>query len=122
MQFKAFSVYDTKAKAFRPPFFVSHTGEALRLFEDLVNDSNSVVAKHPSDYILYEIGGFNDSTAESTNTIPPVNLAVGSSLVVRKDVAARSAVVEALNNLSEEDLQSLRKLLNGKEFELEVKK
>lgn len=62
-----FTVYDQKAHAYTPPFFI-HTAEmALRGFGDAVNDppgpNQHAFAKHPEDYSLYCLGSFNDTSA-----------------------------------------------------------
>lgn len=57
---KAFSIYDSKAMVFNVPFFQVTTPAAMRSFSDLVNDPKSNVYRHPGDYVLYEIGEFDD--------------------------------------------------------------
>lgn len=59
MNLKAFAVRDNKIASFKTPFYHHHTGEALRSWEDLANDPQSIVHKHPEDFSLYEIGEFN---------------------------------------------------------------
>ena len=62
MQLKIFSLYDTKAKAYGQPFFSPTTGLAIRNLEDAVSrDKESSLARHPADFVLYEIGDFDDS-------------------------------------------------------------
>ena len=61
---KVFGVRDTKALAFLQPFFSASTGAAVRAFGDAVNEGNSPLSKHPEDYLLYEIGDFDDQTGE----------------------------------------------------------
>lgn len=58
------SVKDTAAQAFGRPVFVPSAAVAIRSFRDEVNrkDSTDDLAKHPSDFDLYEIGTFDDST------------------------------------------------------------
>lgn len=60
MEMKIFTVYDNVAEVYLRPFFCLNTGEAIRTFSDLVNDPNTPFAKHPTDYALYELGGYND--------------------------------------------------------------
>lgn len=62
---KLFSVYDSKVKAYRFPFFMQSTGQAIRAFTDLVNDGGkSEVAKYPEDFSLFDHGSFDDQTGE----------------------------------------------------------
>lgn len=60
------SVKDTAAQAFGRPIFVPTIGVAIRSFRDEINrpDSNEDLAKHPSDFELYELGSFDDSTGQ----------------------------------------------------------
>lgn len=60
---KIFTIYDEKAKAYYPPFYLHQTGMAVRIFSDMVNDPQNKINKHPSDYTLFDIGTFNDNTA-----------------------------------------------------------
>jgi len=62
MKLKIFVVYDTKAEAYMQPFFMASTGQALRTFEDTVNDTTTTFNKHSADFTLFEIGTFEDDT------------------------------------------------------------
>lgn len=57
---KAFSIYDVKSDTFRTPFFMNSAPEAIRAFEDLVNDANTLVARHPEDFKLVCVGTFDE--------------------------------------------------------------
>lgn len=59
---KAFCAHDSKLGVFLPPFFMQHAGQALRAWEDLCNDGKSMMARHPTDFQLYEIGYFSEDT------------------------------------------------------------
>jgi len=89
---KAFCAEDLKLSVFMPPFFFLHTGQALRAFEDLVKDGNSIVGKYPNDFRLVEIGEFNDQTGEFVSCTPHV-IAVASDFQRQGDLslAPRSA-------------------------------
>lgn len=58
---KMFTVYDSKAEAYLPPFYSKSKGEALRSFTDAVNDPQSQLNKHPEDYTLFEVGDFDEN-------------------------------------------------------------
>lgn len=64
MHLKAFSVYDTKAEAYLPPFFLPTVGMALRAFKDCATSKDHQFGKNPDDYVLYEIGHFDDHTGQ----------------------------------------------------------
>ena len=63
MLLKIFTVYDAKAEAYMQPFFMQSTGQALRSFEDTVNNPESIFNKHAEDFTIFEIGTFEDSNA-----------------------------------------------------------
>lgn len=61
---KLFAVYDSKAEFFSPPFMHKSTGEALRDFIAAANDKQTKIGVYPADFTIFEIGTYNDSTAE----------------------------------------------------------
>ncbi len=62
MRHRAFSIFDQKAKAYMTPFFMGEVGMATRTFTDMVNSPDHMIAKHPEDYVLFEVGQFDDTT------------------------------------------------------------
>lgn len=56
----AYTLHDVKALTYSPPFFTSNDQVAKRMVSDLVNDNNTMVGRHPSDYKLYKIGTFDE--------------------------------------------------------------
>lgn len=96
MTLKVFAVYDSKALCYGVPFFMPSVGAAVRAFGDLACDPQSSVSKHPTDYILFEVGEFNDSTAGlvsivarnlgfASDFIPPVPSRQSRAPVVDKE-------------------------------------
>lgn len=69
-----FSVYDTKAAVFSNPFTSVNKFTAIRDFQNAVNDPQSNISQYPDDYILYELGSFDDITGEVTASTPIVSL------------------------------------------------
>lgn len=63
MLLKMFTIYDSKAEAYLPPFYLSASGQAIRHFSDTASDPNHAFCKHPSDYTLFEVGIFDDQHA-----------------------------------------------------------
>jgi len=61
---KLFTVYDEKAEAFLPPFFVPTEGIAKRAFSDCVNNKEHAFGKHPQDYSLFYMGEFFDDNGQ----------------------------------------------------------
>jgi len=61
MLLKMFSIYDSKAKAYFPPFLLANQAMAIRVFGDCVNDVNHAFYRNPTDYALFEVGVFDDT-------------------------------------------------------------
>lgn len=81
MMLNAYSVYDNKALAFNVPFFTSTDGQAVRMFADLANDSNTAVGRHPSDYSLFFIGSYEDQKGTLAAESPLRHVADATSLL-----------------------------------------
>lgn len=79
---KVFSVRDGKALAFLQPFFSTASGSAIRAFSDAVQDVKTPLGAHPEDYVLYEIGTFDDSTAVFECLSPIKLLGAGMDFVI----------------------------------------
>lgn len=84
MNLKVFAVRDMKALAYLQPFFSPSVGSALRAFGDAVNDTNCPFNKHPEDYVLFEIGTYDDSTAALEPLIPVKMYTMASDLIQLK--------------------------------------
>lgn len=84
MKLLAFSVYDEKVQAFMAPFFAPSMGHAARSFEDTVNGGQSLVSKHPADFSLYQVGSFEDVSAELVSTVPAVLVGRGPDFLEAK--------------------------------------
>lgn len=74
MNYKMFSVFDSKVGSFARPFFMSSKGEALRAWQDLVNDPQTQFCKHAADFTLFILGEFDDITASYTPLTAPESL------------------------------------------------
>lgn len=71
---KIFAIYDNKAEAFMQPFYATTVGLALRIFADNVSNPESILHKNPNDFVIYEIGEFDDQTGEVINWTENKNL------------------------------------------------
>lgn len=63
MILKIFTIFDKKAHAYLPPFFLPNQELAIRQFKDCANDENHAFGRNPEDYLLCQIGEFNDEDA-----------------------------------------------------------
>jgi hypothetical protein len=78
---KIFSIYDSKADAYATPFFFKRDGEAIRAFTQLANDNNSQVGKFPSDYTLFELGEYDETTGVITPVETPRSLGLAQQFI-----------------------------------------
>ena len=84
MLLKIFTVFDSKVNAYMQPFFMTSTGQALRSFEDTVNDPSTQFYKHAADFTLFEIGTYDDAKAEFKISDAKTNL--GCALEYQKQI------------------------------------
>lgn len=78
---KLFSVYDTKAQAFRNLFTADSSGVAVRQFETIANDKTTDIACYPADFTLFEVGEFDMVSGQLHALDNPINLGMASALV-----------------------------------------
>ena len=83
-----FTVRDSKAAAYLPPFFMFNEAMAIRAIQDAVNDEKHQFHLHPEDYHLFRIGVFDDDTGEITPEAPTV--VVGAMDLVPADERTES--------------------------------
>lgn len=81
MILNAYSIYDSKSQAFGLPFFQATDGLAIRSFSDIANDRQTLIARHPGDFMLIRIGTFDDSVGELART-DHLSLMLATELVV----------------------------------------
>lgn len=73
-----YAVYDSKVQTYAQPFQMRTRGEAIRGWEEVVNDSSTQISKWPEDYSLMELGEFDDSNGRYENLAAPLNLGLAS--------------------------------------------
>lgn len=76
-----FAIYDSKAQYFMKPFNLRNKGEAIRGFSDIANDSNTVVGKHPEDFVLFHLGYFDEVKGIFENLTAPESLGIAQEFV-----------------------------------------
>lgn len=62
------ALYDRATEAHAPVMTVNTRNEAIRSFREAVNDPQTPMFKHPTDYELYTIGTYDDTKGEITAT------------------------------------------------------
>lgn len=59
---KMFAVLDTKVEAYQAPMSFRTRGQAIRAFQEACSDNNTQFHKHPDDFVLFEIGEYDETT------------------------------------------------------------
>jgi len=80
MNVSIFAVYDTCSENYLQPFFAHNRGSAIRMFVSAASDPSSNFHKYANEYILYQIGLFDDTTAQ---IIPSHPDRIGTALELR---------------------------------------
>lgn len=80
-----YTVRDSKAECYLPPFTMRTNAEAIRAFGDSVQKPGTTIHDHPGDFFLYKVGEF-DQVSGSLICVEPVSLASGLDFV-NKDSA-----------------------------------
>ncbi len=57
---KMFSIYDSKAARYAPPFVAQSGGVAKRMLVDSASDPQQLFARHPGDFTLFLLGDWDD--------------------------------------------------------------
>lgn len=73
------AIKDRALDAFMRPFFAQTRGQAIRMFNDEINNNQSPMFNHPDDYDLYFLAEWDDSTGEFKNAGMPEQLAIGKN-------------------------------------------
>jgi len=96
MILKIFTVHDSKAEAFITPFFCPTSGVAIRNFEAAANEEGHAFHNHASDYTLFEIGEFDDQSADVRMLASPVSLGLAINYIKGNESAVNVPSVRAL--------------------------
>ena len=86
---RLYSIYDSKAEQFSPPQVYHNDMLALRGFEGLVNDNNTLIHSYPEDFSLHYLGNLGDSDGRyftETSDESRVPVLVGRAVDYVKDV------------------------------------
>lgn len=89
--FQIYSVRDSKTETFHQPFLQKTHGEAERTFQVQANDPQSQVARFPTDFELWHLGEFDDSTGKMALNPAPKHIITAINLV-KKDQPGLTAV------------------------------
>lgn len=92
MRLNIFTVYDTKAEAYLPPFYMNTKGQAIRAFSDSANDRNHAFCKHPGDYVLFHLGSFDDADASFELDAAPQSVGVAIEFKTQTEMEMDSSL------------------------------
>lgn len=74
-----FSIKDLKVNSFSTPFFKTHQAQAIREFQQVVNDENTIISKHLIDFELWHLGKFEENEGTFQQTKKPICTAIAMS-------------------------------------------
>lgn len=77
---KCYAIKDVKADCAGQLLQARTNAEALRLFEDLANDPQTAVGRHPEDFVLFLVGEWDEQAVRMTGLEAPISLAIGTDL------------------------------------------
>lgn len=86
MTYRVFSVLDAKTGVFMRPFFDQHLQQALRSWKEACNQAESPFCKYPTDFVLYEVGSFNDEQGLLVPLSVPVLISTALEQIERSPV------------------------------------
>lgn len=78
-------VFDSKVGVYQMPFFSQADAAAARTFADAVKQGDSLMSRHPEDFVLIRIGDVEDSTGVVTTPVTPVEVFRGRDVSKEAD-------------------------------------
>lgn len=78
---RIYAVYDDKARVYGTPQFMLTDGIAIRTLADVVKEPSSMIAKHPEDFSMYELGSYDEASGKITPLENPAFLIRAVSLI-----------------------------------------
>lgn len=84
---KMYTVYDAKASYFLTPWPARSEGIARREFASACQNPEAPMHKYPADFILYEVGAYNDADGALTAVSPVIRICDGVEILQSLQVA-----------------------------------
>lgn len=91
-----YAIHDSAVKAYMNPFMVKAEGEAVRAFQQAVNDQTTQMSQSPEHFKLFELGTFDERRGEY-KTYEPVFVIDALALV--ENTTERHTLVEVVKEL-----------------------
>lgn len=76
-----YSVYDTKAEVYSPPFVAVNHDVARRLFSAAAGDPQTPIGAHPLDYMLMHVGAWNSQSGLIAGAEKPSIISTGLEIL-----------------------------------------
>lgn len=85
-----FSVYDSKAEAFLPPFIAVNRGIAMRSFLDTIAQEGHPFRIHAGDFSLFLLANYDEANGSFDNLLAPNQVITGleALAIVTKEASA----------------------------------
>lgn len=74
MEKMVFSIRDNKSQIFQPPFMAHNNADAERSIIAAASAPNSMIGQFPTDFELYFVGKYDDSTGKFLLEDAPIHL------------------------------------------------
>lgn len=79
MKMNAYSIWDKKVNAGNVPFFQINHAACIRTLSAMVNngvnkDNGMTIATNPEDFVLFQVGTWDDQDMDYTATHPPLKV------------------------------------------------
>lgn len=100
MKIGIFSVYDSKAEAYLPPFYAHNAAVARRTMEQAVTDPNHNFRRYAEDYTLFEVGQFDDSTGNFIDLQPKKSL--GNALHIKAQADQAMLTTDGIQSITKD--------------------
>ena len=91
-----YAIHDSAIKAYLNPLMVRAEGEAVRAFQQAVNDQTTQIAQHPEHFMLFELGTFDERRGEYKTHEP---VFVIDALALVENTTERHALFEVVKEL-----------------------
>lgn len=95
---RIFTVYDLKSECYSPPFIDKTVGSAMRSFSEVANDPTCNIGKYPEDFLLVELGAWDDS--KGTFNIHDKHVHLAKAIEVQRPLPP-TPIEEAINNAAQ---------------------
>jgi hypothetical protein len=88
------TIFDNKTGAYLQPFFTANVAVAERAISDLVVDPDHQFSKNPEDYVLFDLGQFDDETGLFDMHDAPRTIATLPAIKAAKTLRQNASILE----------------------------